>query len=72
MCIRDSAYADRAQHLGDPDYWNNPRNMFLSKDYAKKRMSNISINNIIPSNKVLPGSFNDNESTETTHYSVVD
>ena len=70
--IAKHAYADRAQHLGDPDYWNNPRNMFLSKDYAKKRMSNISIKNIIPSNKVLPGSFNDNESTETTHYSVVD
>ena len=70
--VAKHAYADRAQHLGDPDYWNNPRNMFLSKDYAKKRMSNISINNIIPSNKVLPGSFNDNESTETTHYSVVD
>ena len=70
--VAKHAYADRAQHLGDPDYWNNPRNMFLSKDYAKKRMSNISIKNIIPSNKVLPGSFNDNESTETTHYSVVD
>ena len=70
--VAKHAYADRAQHLGDPDYWNNPRNMFLSKDYAKKRMSNISIKNIIPSNKVFPGSFNDNESTETTHYSVVD
>ncbi len=70
--VAKHAYADRAQHLGDPDYWNNPRNMFLSKDYAKKRMSNISIKNIIPSNKVFPGIFNDNESTETTHYSVVD
>jgi len=70
--VAKHAYADRAQHLGDPDYWNNPRNMFLSKGYAKKRMSNISIKNIIPSDKVFPGSFNDNESTETTHYSVVD
>jgi len=70
--VAKHAYADRAQHLGDPDYWNNPRNMFLSKGYAKKRMSNISIKNIIPSNKVFPGSFNDHESTETTHYSVVD
>jgi len=70
--VSKHAYADRAQHLGDPDYWGNPRNMFLSKDYAKKRMSNISNKNIIPSNKVFPGSFNDNESTETTHYSVVD
>ena len=32
--IAKRAYADRAQHLGDPDFWKNPRDMFLSKPYA--------------------------------------
>jgi len=70
--IAKRAYADRAQHLGDPDYWDNPRNMFLSKDYAKKRISNISMDSYTPSKEVYSGIYNDNEGTETTHYSVVD
>ena len=70
--IAKRAYADRAQHLGDPDYWDNPRNMFLSKDYAKKRISNISMDSYTPSKEVYSGIYNNNESTETTHYSVVD
>ena len=70
--IAKRAYADRAQHLGDPDYWDNPRNMFLSKDYAKKRISNISMDIYTPSKEVYSGIYNDNEGTETTHYSVVD
>ena len=70
--IAKRAYADRAQHLGDPDYWDNPRNMFLSKDYAKKRISNISMDSYTPSKEVYSGIYNNNEGTETTHYSVVD
>ena len=70
--IAKRAYADRAQHLGDPDYWDNPRNMFLSKDYAKKRISNISMDIYTPSKEVYSGIYNDNEGIETTHYSVVD
>ena len=70
--IEKRAYADRAQHLGDPDYWNNPRSMFLSKNYAKKRSSNISMKKFTPSKHVFSGTFNENENTETTHYSVVD
>ena len=70
--INKRAYADRAQHLGDPDYWDNPRDMFLSKNYAKKRTLNISMEKYTPSKQVFSGTFIDNESTETTHYSVVD
>ena len=44
--IAKRAYADRAQHLGDPDFWKNPRDMFLSKPYAKKRVSDISMNEL--------------------------
>ena len=30
------AYADRAQHLGDPDFWKNPRDLFYQKHMQKK------------------------------------
>ena len=70
--IAKRAYADRAQHLGDPDFWKNPRDLFLSKAYAKKRIATISMEKYSPSMEIYPGEFEDNESNETTHYSVVD
>ena len=70
--VSKRAYADRAQHLGDPDFWNNPRDLFLSKAYAKNRIAKISMKKHTPSNEVYPGKYEDNESDETTHYSVVD
>ena len=70
--IAKRAYADRAQHLGDPDFWKNPRDLFLSKAYAKKRGATISMEKHSPSKEIYPGEFEDNESNETTHYSVVD
>ena len=70
--VAKRAYADRAQHLGDPDFWNNPRDLFLSKAYAKNRIAKISMKKHTPSNEVYPGTYRDDESDETTHYSVVD
>ena len=70
--VAKRAYADRAQHLGDPDFWKNPRDLFLSKAYAKNRISKISMKKHTPSNEVYPGTYRDDESDETTHYSVVD
>jgi len=70
--IEKRAYADRSKHLGDPDFWENPRNMFMSKNYASARAKEISMTKSTPSKKVFPGLNNHNEATETTHYSVVD
>ncbi len=70
--VERRAYADRAEHLGDPDFWPVPINMFTSKDYAKKRVETISMNKATPSADVLAGSSFPYESVETTHYSVVD
>ena len=33
--IERRAYADRAEHLGDSDFWDVPKSMLLSKNYAK-------------------------------------
>lgn len=63
-------YADRSEHLGDPDFWKVPVNELISKDYAKKRRNEIS-NNSTPSGEIKPGVFI-NESDQTTHYSVID
>ncbi len=70
--IQRRAYADRAEHMGDPDHWQVPLEMFKSKEYAKNRISDIEMNQATSSNKVYAGNPNGYESPETTHYSVVD
>ena len=70
--IQRRAYSDRAEHMGDPDYWKVPLDMFKSKKYAKNRISDIRMDQSTPSKAVYAGSPNGYESPETTHYSVVD
>ena len=41
--IQRLAYADRAIHLGDPDFYPSPIPMLVSKDYAKKRLGLVSM-----------------------------
>ncbi len=65
-------YADRTVHLGDEDFYPVPRNMLLSKSYAKKIFKSIT-NTATPSKQIKHGNPTDFiESTETTHYSVYD
>ena len=66
------AYADRSKHLGDPDFFDVPILKITNKKYAKSIKNKIKIGKSTPSSKILPGSFDDNESTETTHFSVAD
>ena len=66
------AYADRSKHLGDPDFFDVPISEITNKKYAKSIKNKIKIGKSTPSSKILPGSFDDNESTETTHFSVAD
>ena len=70
--VERRAYADRATHLGDEDFWEVPTAMLLSKEYAAKRVGDIDINNASLSKDIKAGSFSTKESEETTHYSVVD
>ncbi|MBU1423050.1 MAG: gamma-glutamyltransferase [Bacteroidetes bacterium] len=65
-------YADRAAHLGDPDYYYVPVTQLLNNKYLESRMNNFSFEKATPSNEIKAGTFNDNESTETTHYTIVD
>ena len=66
------AYADRSHYLGDPDFVTIPTDSLLSKKYANRRMNNFSFEAATSSTEINPGSIQGHESTETTHYSIVD
>ena len=69
--IQRLAYADRAIHLGDPDFYPSPVPMLISKNYAKKRLELVSMDKATPSTDIAAGSTIP-ESMETTHYSAMD
>ena len=70
--IMKYAYADRSKYLGDPDYYKVPVSQIISKNYAKTINENINVGKVTPSSVIYPGTFSDNESYETTHFSIVD
>lgn len=66
------SFADRGQYLGDPDFNYIPINKLLNDKYLKERMKNFSFNRSTPSELISFGDISFKESTETTHYSIVD
>lgn len=66
------AYADRSYYLGDPDFVKIPLKALMDDAYLKQRMSNFSFEKATLSSEIKEGKVNYNESTETTHYSIVD
>ncbi|WP_461789547.1 gamma-glutamyltransferase [Pedobacter sp.] len=65
-------YADRAKHLGDPDFWKVPQKELLEPAYNNARMSNLNWNKATLSTDIQAGEFAKKESEETTHFSIVD
>lgn len=65
-------YADRATHLGDPDFYDVPVDMLLSKSYNEDRFGTIDKDQKTSSQEIKEGAVDIIESTETTHFSVVD
>lgn len=66
------AYADRSVYLGDPDFVKIPIKELISEKYLKQRMSNFNPEKASLSSEIREGKVTYNESTETTHYSIVD
>lgn len=66
------AYADRSHYLGDPDFVKIPIKALLADYYLQQRMSSFSFEKATLSSEIKEGKVNYNESTETTHYSIVD
>ena len=66
------AYADRSHYLGDPDFIDIPVDSLLSDAYLKGRMDTFSFEGATPSKELTHGTISQAESTETTHYSIID
>jgi gamma-glutamyltranspeptidase/glutathione hydrolase len=66
------AYADRNHYLGDPDFVKIPVDDLLNPTYLTLRMSDFRMDKATLSADVKRGEVLFKESTETTHYSIVD
>ncbi len=64
------AYADRAEHLGDPDFWKVPVDTLLSEAYLSKRMLDYQPDKAGISSQIKAGAIAQSE--ETTHLSIID
>ena len=67
-----SAYADRAQYMGDPDFVKVPARGLVSKQYADKQAAAIDPKRTRASKDVGSGNPIPYESDQTTHFSVMD
>lgn len=65
-------YADRATHMGDPDFYEVPAEMLLDSTYNAERMATMDFAKATLSDEVFAGEVPVAESEETTHFSIVD
>lgn len=65
-------YADRAEHLGDSDFYDVPREMLTDSAYNAARMASMDFSQATKSADISHGVVPGKESEETTHYSIVD
>jgi gamma-glutamyltranspeptidase/glutathione hydrolase len=66
------AFADRAEFLGDADFVKVPAEGLISKKYAADLAKTIHLDHSTPSAEVRAGKPVAYESTETTHFTVID
>ncbi|NAS13137.1 gamma-glutamyltransferase [Poritiphilus flavus] len=66
------AYADRNYFLGDPDFVSIPLNTLLADNYLAERMNSFDFKQATLSSDIREGEISISESSETTHYSIVD
>ncbi len=64
------AYADRATHLGDPDFYKVPVDVLTDPAYAARRFADFDPERATPSTDIEAGTWN--EGSDTTHVSVID
>ncbi|WP_299261619.1 gamma-glutamyltransferase [uncultured Aquimarina sp.] len=66
------AYADRSFYLGDPDFVKIPVDTLISESYLSGRMKDFDLEKATLSSDLSYGSIPGYESSETTHYSIID
>jgi gamma-glutamyltranspeptidase / glutathione hydrolase len=71
--IEKRVFADRAQYLGDPDFYKVPVAQLIEDSYLAKRASEVNPNTPSDTKSVQPGlGTSMPEKAETTHFSVID
>ncbi len=65
-------YADRSEYFGDPDFFKVPGNKLLDPRYIASRRASIDPREATPSQQIRAGNLTTYESTETTHFNVID
>jgi gamma-glutamyltranspeptidase/glutathione hydrolase len=66
------AFADRAEYMGDADFYKVPVQKLTDEKYLKERMSDFVPGKTGNSEQIKPGSIPAIESEETTHLCVID
>jgi gamma-glutamyltranspeptidase/glutathione hydrolase len=66
------AYADRAEYMGDADFFKVPGKQLTDDAYIKKRMQDFVPGKAGNSKEIQPGKLLPKESEETTHLNVID
>ena len=70
--VERRAYADRAEYMGDADFYKVPVARLGSDTYLKERMQTYNPDKATPSTDIKPGVATGKESEDTTHLSVID
>jgi len=65
-------YADRSEFMGDEDFANVPKDIMISKKYAKERMKDYQEGTASKSRDIKPGDAYYRENNNTTHYTIAD
>jgi len=68
-------YAERAEYLGDPDFYKVPVRGLTNPQYARSRLQTFNPDKATPSTELTHGdrkTVEQHESMETTHFSIVD
>lgn len=70
--LKKRAYADRAEYLGDSDFVDLPIAKLIDPAYIAKRASEIDLTAPSATESILPGLARQNESEQTSHFSIID
>jgi gamma-glutamyltranspeptidase/glutathione hydrolase len=65
-------FADRSEHLGDPDFFKVPLTSLLDPKYIARQRTSIDPERATPSSAIKATVFASHEANETTHFTVAD
>ena len=70
--VERRAFADRAEYMGDADFYKVPEKTLVSDQYLQQRMKDYVAGTAGNSKQIKPGDIQPKESEQTTHLDVID